>query len=115
MDERLEQAIESSNFLITLENSKRVLKEQYKESLVCYHNKGQFSISMELISYLQTLIGMNQTETVLIDDHDIPIQIENLKLFVLEVMNQFYNANNKYLIEYNKLVKKRSTKDIVEV
>jgi hypothetical protein len=115
MDERLEKALEFSNYLVTLENSKRILKEQYQESLIYFHNKGQFTVTMQLISFLQSLLQLKQTETVLIDDNDIPIEIQDLKKFVIEVMNIYFHANNKYLIEYNKLVNQRSTKDLIDL
>lgn len=115
MDARLEEAVEFSNFMVTLENQKRVLKEQYYESLIHYHNKGQFTISPEMITFLHTLLNMNQTEVVLIDDNDLPIQIEDLKIFVVEVSNIYFTASNKYMLEYNKLVSSRSVKGLIDL
>lgn len=115
MDERLEEAIEFSNFMVTLENQKRVLREQYYESLIHYHNKGQFTIDPNMISFLQTLLNMNQTEVVLIDDNELPIQIEDLRGFMLEVTNIYFTASNKYLVEYNKLVSSRSVKGLIDL
>jgi hypothetical protein len=51
MDERLEKALDISNYMVTLNNQKRLLKEQYAENLVFYHNGGQFTITQELISF----------------------------------------------------------------
>ena len=115
MDERLEQAIDFSNYMVTLENQKRILKEQYYESLIHYHNKGQFTVNPEMISFLQTLLGMNQTEVVLIDDNELPIQIEDLRSFTLEIANIYFTASNKYLLEYNKLVSSRSVKGLINL
>ena len=115
MDERLEQAIDFSNFMVTLENQKRILKEQYYESLIHYYNKGQFTIGLDMISYLQALLNMNQTEVVLIDDNELPIQIEDLRIFMAEVSNTYFTASNKYLVEYNKLVSTRSVKGLIDL
>lgn len=115
MDERLLQAVEFSNFMVTLENQKRIIKEQYYESLIHYHNKGQFTIDSNLISFLQTLLSLNQTEAILIDDNELPIEIVDLKAFVLEVMNKYFQSSNTYLIEYNKLVSQRSVKGLIDL
>jgi hypothetical protein len=115
MDERLEKAVEFSNYMVTLDNQKRILKEQYYESLIYYFNKGQFTISQELISFLQSLNSMNQTEAILIDDNELPIHIEDLKLFIIEVTHKFFAAGNKYLNEYNKLAESRSVKGLINL
>lgn len=115
MDERFQEAIDFSNFMVTLETQKRVLKEQYYEALIHYHNKGQFTINPEKISFLQTLLNMNQTDVVLIDDNELPIQIEDLKSFMLEVTNIYFTASNKYLVEYTKLVSSRSVKGLINL
>lgn len=115
MDERLEKAVEFSNYMVTLENQKRILKEQYYESLICYHNKGQFTIDRNMISFLHALINSNQTEAVLIDDNELPIQIEDLRSFTVEAQNQFFQAANKYLTEFNKLVSSRSVKGLLDL
>jgi hypothetical protein len=81
MDERLQKALEISNYMLTFQNQKRLLKEQYQENLVYYFNGGQFTITQQLISFCQSLLIMNQNETILIDDNEIPIQIEDLKTF----------------------------------
>lgn len=115
MDERLEKAVEFSNYMVTLENQKRILKEQYYESLIHYHNKGQFTIDPQMISWLHTLLNANQTEVVLIDDNELPIQIEDLRSFVVEVQNKYFQASNTYLNEYNKLANSRSVKGLIDL
>ena len=56
MDERLEKALDISNYMVTLNNQTRLLKEQYSENLVYYFNGGQFSITQQLVSFCQSLL-----------------------------------------------------------
>lgn len=112
MDQRLEQALDFSNYMITLDNSKRILKEQYQDNLICYHNGGRFTVSKELISFCQSLVNYEQTDTVLVDDNDIPVMIENLVEFANEINSVYWTATNTYLTEYNKLKTNRTVEGI---
>lgn len=114
MDERLEQALEFSNYMVTLNNQKRVLREKYYESLIYYFNGGQFSVTKELISFCQSLIALDQTSTYLVDDNDIPVEIEDLQDFTGNVLNVYWTATNTYHVEYQKIRKNRSVAGLVE-
>jgi len=115
MDERLEKALEFGNYMVALENQKRILKAKYNEQLIYYYNKGQFTITPNLISFLQTLVNLKQTETILVDDNEQPIQIEDLKKFFIEVLNVYFQATNEYYAEFAKITKSRTVKSIVEL
>lgn len=114
MDERLQKALDFSNYMITLNNQKRLLQEKYQNDIIYYYNGGQFTISQQLISFCQSLISMNQTETILIDDNNLPIEIENLKLFSINLYSKYFEASNAYLSEYTKLKHNRSVERIIE-
>ena len=115
MDERLQKALDISNYMVTLNNQKRLLKEQYQENLVYYFNGGQFTVTQQLISFCQNLINMNQDSTILIDDNDIPLEIENLQAFTTELYTLYFEASNDYLKEYNELKTKRSVESIMNL
>ena len=115
MDERLQKALDMSNYMVTLNNQKRLLKEQYQENLVYYFNGGQFTITQELISFCQSLISLNQTNTILIDDNSLPIEIEDLEKFSHGIYSKYFEASNRYLTEYNKLKTNRSVESIMEL
>jgi len=115
MDERLEKALDVSNYMITLNNQKRLLKEQYHENLVYYFKGGQFSVTTDLISFCQSLLALHQTETILVDDSGIPIQVEELQDFANELVNVYWQSTNKYLTEYNKLKTNRTVESIMNL
>ena len=56
MDERLEKALEFSNFLETQNNQKRIFLKQYKNNLIYYANGNKISVTMELISFCKSII-----------------------------------------------------------
>ena len=116
MDERLEKALDMSNYMVTLNNQKRLLNEQYKENLIYYFNGGQFTVTQDLISFCQSLVSMDQEESVLIDDNNIPISIDNLQDFTKNVHSTYFVASNRYLMEYNKRLKQnRSVQGIMDL
>jgi hypothetical protein len=115
MDERLQKALDIGNYMFTFNNQKRLLQEQYRENLVYYYQGGQFTISQELISFCQSLIAMNQPSTILIDDNDLPVEIENLETFATDLYSKYFEASNRYLVEYSKLKKNRSVESIMNL
>jgi len=115
MDERLEKALDFSNYMITLENQKRILKEQYQNNIIFYFGGGQFTVTQQLLSFCQSLIQLEQSSTILIDDNDIPVEIEDLKNFTNNVVNVYWKAANTYLIEYNKLRSNRTIEGIIDL
>lgn len=112
MDDKLEQALDFSNFMITFDNQKRVLKEKYQSDLVYYFNGGRFTATQELISFCQSLLNLEQTQTILIDNNGMPVAVEDLENFSFEIVNVYTTATNKYLTEYNKLKTNRSVEGI---
>lgn len=115
MDSRLEKALDFSNYMITLNNQKRLLEEQYQQDLLYYFNGGQFTVTQQLISFCQSLISLEQEETVLLDDNNTPIFIEELSNFLDEILLVYANASNIYFSEYEKLKKNRSVQGIVDL
>ena len=95
MDERLKKALDISNYMVTLNNQKRLLKDKFYENSVHYCNGGQFSVTKELISFCFSLKYAGQEYTVLIDDNDIPIEIDDLekflKILILNILKQQIN------------------------
>lgn len=114
MDERLEKALNFSNYMVTLNNQKRMLKEKYYQNLIHYYKGGQFSVSQGLISFCQTLVNNEQDDVVLVDDNDTPILIDSLEDFMADILNIYFTASNDYYVEYDKLKKSRSVEKLVD-
>lgn len=115
MDERLKAALDFSNYMVTLNNQKRILKEQYQDNIVHYFNGGQFTVTKQLVSFCQSLLALEQESTVLIDDNDIPVEVEDLAKFSRDIVNVYVTATNKYMTEYNKLKSNRTIEGIIDL
>lgn len=114
MDERLEKALDFSNYMITLNNQKRLLAEKYQENLIHFYKGSQFTITRELITFVSTMVSANQDEVVITDDNSIPCMIENLTEFYDEILNKYSIASNDYYTEYADLKKSRSVEKLVD-
>lgn len=115
MDERLKKALDFSNYMVTLNNQKRVLKERYREQTVYYHLGGQFTVTKDLITFVNMLVDRGNTEDiVLIDDNETPIMVKNLEDFLSDITDTYFNAANEYHAEYEKLRKNRSVEKLID-
>ena len=115
MDDRLQKALDFSNYMVTLNNQRRLIHEQFLENSVHYLNGGKFSITRELINFCQTLITNNQSNTILIDDNNSPIEIENLQDFLDEILSIYFTNVNSYYNKFNEIKTKRSIQDLVDL
>lgn len=114
MDERLEKALQFGNYMVTLNNQKRVIQEKYAESLIYFYGGCQFSITKELITFVGFLVDKgNTTDIVLTDDNDIPSKVQDLEKFYEEILDLYFTASNAYYTEYEALKKNRRTETLV--
>lgn len=115
MDERLEKALDFSNYMVTLNNQRRALKEKFLASLVYFYNGGSFTVTKELINFVKTLVDTgNDTDVVLIDDNDIPVSVKDLNDFLSSIMNIYFTAANEYYTEYQTLRKNRTIEGMTQ-
>ena len=114
MDEKLEKALDFSNFTATLNAQKRILHEKYLGTLMMQSNNGKFTITKELLNFCFMLVSKDINKTVLIDDNRTPIQIEDVEAFMLQATQHFTDANNMYLDGYKALSTKRSVEGLVD-
>tara|TARA_B110000503_G_scaffold129783_1_gene202380 strand:- start:12447 stop:12800 length:354 start_codon:yes stop_codon:yes gene_type:complete len=115
MDERLEKALNFSNYMVTLNNQKRVLKEKFREQTIYYFLGAQFTVTKELITFVSMLVEQgNDEDIVLVDDNDTPIMVKDLTEFQSEILNTYFTAANEYHAEFEKLRKNRSVEKLVD-
>ena len=114
MDEALEKALDFSNFTSTLNSQKRILHEKYLDELVMYSNNGRFIISKEILNFCFMLVSTNINKTVLIDDNQTPIEINDVEEFMLKATQHYTDVTNTYLQEYKILSTKRNVEGLVD-
>ena len=113
MDERLEKALEFSNYMVTLNNQKRLLAEEYQQNLIYFYNGSQFTITRELITFANVMTEADQDEIVITDDNDIPCIIDDLSTFYGEIVSKYASASNQYHTSYLQLKTNRSVEKLV--
>lgn len=115
MDERLEKALDFSNYMITLNNQKRILKEQFREQIIFYYNGGQFTVTKELITFVALLVDKGHDEdVVLIDDNEIPVMISVLNDFLDDITDTYFSAANTFHSKYEEIKRNRSVEKLTE-
>jgi hypothetical protein len=115
MDERLEKALEFSNFMTTLNNQRRIIHEQFLENCIHYLNGGKFSVTRELINFCSLMHGRGQESIVLIDDNNAPIEVQNLEKFLDDIMDIYFTNSYEYLNKFNEIKKNRTVKGLVDL
>ena len=113
MDERLEKALDFSNYMLTLNNQKRLLVEKYYQELIFFYSGSQFTITRELITFVATMVAAEQDEVVITDDNNLPCMIEDIANFYSEIISKYTIASNEYYTSYLNLKKNRSVEKLV--
>ena len=115
MDERIEKAFQTANFMATLSNLRKTALEEYKQSLVYYFQGSSFTVSRELIVFVHTLTELGNTESIVLDDNSIPLRIVNLTEFLNNLISVYTEATNTYLVKYGDIKSKRRVEDLVKL
>lgn len=115
MDDRLQKALDHSNYKVTIVQQKENIKARFANAVLYAKGGGLFSISPELINYVNLLIQNGEEDSVIIDSKGNPIMIVNLKEFFEDIQAQYAEAKNEFFAEYEKIRKARNVKTAVEV
>ena len=115
MDEKLSQALERSNFMVTLSTQKKLLWEKYQDDLAFYVNGHEITITQDLISFCNTLLSNNKQDIILTDANNLPFYVEDLSDFLDNIIDRYAQASNNYYQSYNDLKKTRSVEGLVNL
>jgi len=115
MDDRLEKALEFSNYMITLNNQRSLIHEKFLENCIHYVNGGKFNINRDLINFCHTLVQNNQPSAILLDENNTPIEIEELQEFLDDILNIYSTNTNAYLVKFNEAKKNKSIEGILDI
>lgn len=116
MDERLQKALDFSNYRQTLSIQRKTLKEKINARLTYGCNGGLFKIDQSLITFVQMLIDQDRTENVpLIDINENPILVVDLRAFRDEILDRYFSATYEYLEEYQKIKSSRTVEKLLDL
>lgn len=111
MDEKLEKALEFSNYQKTFQIQKENLKLRLEHMLIVKIDGNIFKCSMELINFIQTCIFNEYT--IILDVNNNPVKLENLKDCLQTLITVYYKAYDEYFDNYELLKKSRNIKKVV--
>ena len=101
--------------MASLSNLRRVALEEYKQNLIFYFQGSSFTVTRELIVFVHTLTELGNTESIILDDNNIPLNVTNLKEFLDKILNTYALATNAYLAKYGEIKSKRRVEGLVEL
>lgn len=113
IDERLEAALATANYRITLNTQKQNARLRLERELTYSAHGGIFAITPELISFLQTLIQLGKSSTILLDMNKNPIEIPDIAQLLESVVERYYECMNEFIVEFKSIQRARSTKALV--
>jgi hypothetical protein len=113
VDERLEKAFQTANYMTALSNQRKVIFEEFQQSLIYYYQGSSFTVDRNLVTFISTLVARDTAASVVLDDNNIPVEITDLKLFLDEIISVYTSATNDYLLKYNQIKSKRRVGDLM--
>jgi hypothetical protein len=113
MDDKLKEALEFSNYRLTLNNQKQNLKQRMNTMLTIGYANSMFTATLELINFVNHLRTINAEQFVFIDDNDNPVLIKTLDDFYIKLFSAYTEALNEYYNDHEKLKQQRNTKGLV--
>lgn len=106
MDERLEKALQTANFMATLNLSRKTAFEEFKQGLIFYHNGCSFTANLETIANLTSLCSHTKS-AIIIDNNNIPMEVANLKDFLDKAVTLYKTESEKYYAKHSNIKKQR--------
>jgi hypothetical protein len=115
MTERLNKALEFANYRQTLNIQLHRIKTKTEGLLILAKNGGSFSVTQELIAFLDYLQRQGIVQTNLLDRNNTPVQITDISEFLKEVTGRYFEVTNDYLQEYQQIRKSKTVKSILDL
>lgn len=114
MDERLEKALDFSNYRLTIETQKRNLKARLEALQTFMYNNGTWRADTNTIAFVHALIASGNTEAIIQDSRGNPVIVSDLSDFFTHLISTYNQSMNEFSIESGKLAKARNIKKIMD-
>lgn len=115
MEERLQKALEFSNYRQTLNNQLHKAKVKAEGMLIFAEAGGTFIIDQQLICFLDYLVKEGYTEAPLLDSNKSPIHITDIPAFLQKVTARYFEVTNDYLKDAQAIKKSRKVSSILDL
>tara|TARA_R110002167_G_scaffold53294_9_gene152964 strand:+ start:304 stop:651 length:348 start_codon:yes stop_codon:yes gene_type:complete len=114
MDERLEKALDFSNYALTINNQKRNIRNRVAQLQIVHYMGGVFLADHETIAFVKTLVDMKHKKFIVIDSKNNPITVKSVKELLEKLVGAYISATTEFDIENEKLKKARNIKTIMD-
>ena len=114
MDERLQKALEFSNYTATINNQKRNIRNRFAQLQLVHYMGGVFIANQETISFLKTLIDLDHKNGIIVDSKDNPINVNDLKELLDKLVSAYFSATTEFEVGYAKIKKARNIKTTMD-
>lgn len=110
MDDRLQKALDQANYNLTIQTQKKNLQFRFQNAITYSVHGGTFTVTPQLIAFVDALSRNEITDSVIIDDRGNPIMIPDVADFLETIISTYQEATNEFYAEMTKLRKARTTK-----
>ena len=114
MDERLQKALEFSNYTATINNQKRNARNRFEQLQLVHHSGGTFIANQETIAFVKAMLDMNHAHGILVDSKENPINIKSFQELLEKLTDAYFSATTEYEAEYAKIRKSRNIKTMMD-
>lgn len=115
MDQRLKEAIEYSNYRLTLSTHKKNIRLRAEAIQLVSDSGGMFRSSEQLILWIDYLIRTGTEQYVLNDSNDQPILVRDLPALHKKLADSHAKSMNLLHAENEKIKRARTVEKIVDV
>jgi len=114
MDERLEKALEFSNYRATIETQKKNLQMRVETQQTVHYNGGSFCADQTLIAFTKAQLDLDAESFVVVDLRNKPFTIDDPQDFLEKLVSAYNAAMNEYVNEEKRLTRMRNVKTIMD-
>jgi hypothetical protein len=114
MEAKIEKAFEIASLMATLNSQKRLLEEEFEQTLLYYYNGGVFKATEQRLAFLASIKSKDVESIVLLDDNKTPILVENIDSFFNDLFSHYTEATNHYYYQHKKITSSKTVESIIE-
>lgn len=114
MDDRLEKALDFSQYRQTIEHNRKTLQLRVETLKRVSHAGGTFVATPELIGFVSVMKDSGNETLIIEDANTAPIEVTDLSELLNALTSAYHAAMNQYQVGIKKLNKVRNIKSIMD-
>lgn len=114
MDDRLQKALDFSNYTLTLTNQKKNIRNRVTQLQLVHYNGGVFIANQETIAFVKAMLDMGHKSVTLIDVKENPVSVKDTQDLLEKLTSAYISSTNELEAEYQKIRKARNIHKIMD-